>query len=73
MTSVSNRQENKDTKTNGLLEDEIKPEGETKSRVNIDNLMAKLKKAERKDRNINIFVTCSLLSILAVVGFLITG
>ncbi len=71
---MTNENQNRnDLLKNGFLDNEIENSNKSKSRVNIDNLMAKLKREEKKDRNINIFVTCSLLSILAIVGFLVTG
>ena len=54
------------------IDDNSKISSQIKVRVNIENLMAKLKKKERKDRNSSIIVTCALLAVLAVAGFLIT-
>jgi hypothetical protein len=65
--------EEKSSKNIGVSDNSLKIPRENKSRVNIDNLIAKLKKEERKDRNLSIIVTCFLLSVLAVAGFLITG
>ena len=65
--------EEKSSKNIGVSDNGLKTPRENKSRVNIDNLIAKLKKEERKDRNLSIIITCFLLSVLAVAGFLITG
>lgn len=54
------------------IDDNSKISSQIKVRVNIENLMAKLKKKERKDRNSSIIVTCALLAVLALAGFLIT-